>query len=147
MKTKTTPEQEIIFAIGRGIRAVFRLLFGVKKGAIKASGVDRALVNRKWSEIGEMVKMGGESRLRSAVVEADKLLDYALKGKGYTGENMGERLKSAINSLTREGYNAAWEAHKLRNRMVHEIEHEVFSWEVEKALKNFEKALRELRVL
>lgn len=144
---RMTPEQKIIIQIGRGIKALWRFIFG-SGGTKKGRGiVDKNIVEKKWQEINEMVKMGGESRLRSAMVEADKVLDYTLRGRVYPGESMGERLKSAVNDMSREGYNAAWEAHKLRNRIVHEIDHEIFIWEVQKAMRNFEKALRDLRAM
>lgn len=145
--SRLTPEQKIVLGIGRGTKSIFRFLFGVKKGTGSRGIIDRTLVEKRWQEINEMVKLGGESRLRSAVVEADKLLDYALKARAYLGENMGERLKSAVSDMSKEGYNAAWEAHKLRNRIVHEIHHEIFHWDVQKAIRNFEKALRDLRAL
>ncbi len=54
-----------------------------------------------------------------AIIEADIILDDALKSRGFAGNSLGERLKSVspsqLNSL-----NEAWEAHKVRNRIAHE---------------------------
>lgn len=109
--------------------------------------LDREMVQRKWQEIGELLELGGPSRMRSAIIEADKLLDYGLKAKGFKGENLGERLKSAKDSMDYSSYDSAWKGHKLRNKLVHEIEVDVFQWEVKQGLKDFERALKELRVL
>lgn len=108
---------------------------------------DREMIGRRWQEIQEMVNLGGASRLRGAILEADNLLDYALKGKGLLGETMGERLKSARHLFTKDGYEAAWQGHKLRNRLVHELEVDILHWEVKSGIANFAKALRDLGVL
>jgi len=53
-----------------------------------------------------------------AIIEADIILDGALKAAGYGGASLGERLRSIppskLNSL-----NDAWEAHKVRNQIAH----------------------------
>lgn len=53
-----------------------------------------------------------------AILNADKLLDKALKARGYKGETMGDRLKNARAAL--KNNNAVWAAHKLRNQIAHE---------------------------
>lgn len=126
------------------------LLFGSgAKPARRSSAVslDREMVQNKWQEIGQLMELGGPSRMRSAIIEADKLLDYGLKAKGFRGENMGERLKNAKNSMDYSAYDCAWKGHKLRNKLVHEIESDVLGWEVKQGLKDFERALKDLRVL
>jgi len=109
--------------------------------------LDREMVQNKWQEINQLLELGGPSRMRSAIIEADKLLDYGLKAKGFKGENMGERLKSAKDSMDYSSYDCAWKGHKLRNKLVHEIEADVLGWEVKQGLKDFERALKELNVL
>jgi hypothetical protein len=109
--------------------------------------IDRSMVENKWTEINQLVDMGGPSRMRSAIVEADKLLDYALKSKGLPGENMGERLKNAKDMMSYKAYDCAWKGHKLRNMVVHEIEAEIFQFKAKEALRDFETALQDLRVL
>lgn len=113
----------------------------------RAQTIDREMVSLKWEEISGMIKTGGASKLRSAVIESDKLLDYALKLKGFQGQTMGERLKNARGGMGREAYDAAWQCHKLRNRLVHEIEADLLHWEVKEAVDNFKKALKDLGAL
>lgn len=62
-----------------------------------------------------------EMKLKSAVMEADKLLDYVLKSKRIKGDTLGERLKNAKHLFKTSSYNRVWEAHKLRNRLAHEM--------------------------
>lgn len=126
------------------------LLFGSGRkpsGRRSSVSLDREMVVNKWSEIGQLMELGGPSRMRSAIIEADKLLDYTLKAKGFRGENMGERLKDAKNSMEYSAYDCAWKGHKLRNKLVHEIDADVLGWEVKQGLSDIEKALRDLKVL
>lgn len=59
--------------------------------------------------------------VKDSLVELDKLLDFALKNKRVKGETLGERLKNAKSMFNKSDYNALWEAHKLRNQLVHEV--------------------------
>ncbi len=54
-----------------------------------------------------------------AIIEADVILDDALKQFGYAGSSLGERLKS-ISTSQLSTLPEAWEAHKIRNRIAHE---------------------------
>lgn len=54
-----------------------------------------------------------------AIIEADIILDGALKTRGYAGNSLGERLKS-LSSQQLSSLNDAWEAHKIRNRIAHD---------------------------
>jgi len=75
-----------------------------------------------------------------AILDADKILDYALKKKGFNG-SLGEKLKKAGPKFSK--LNDIWSAHKLRNRIAHELS-EVNKKEAKKALKQFKKGLIDL---
>jgi hypothetical protein len=61
---------------------------------------------------------------------------------------MGDRLRNAGSIFSnRDTYQAAWNGHKLRNRLVHETNYQTISWEAKEAIQDFEKALRDLGVL
>ncbi len=62
-----------------------------------------------------------ELKLKNAVIEADKLLDFVLKSKKIKGETLGDRLKHSKNLFSTSSYNKVWEVHKLRNRIAHEL--------------------------
>jgi hypothetical protein len=80
-----------------------------------------------------------------AVIDADKLLDEALKKKHFKGKTMGERLVSAQRTLSDN--DGTWYAHKLRNRLVHEPNIRIKKREAQAALAGFKKALRDLGAL
>jgi hypothetical protein len=94
-----------------------------------------------------MVSLGGEANHKSAVMEADKLLDLALKTLGINGETMGERLKMSRDLFSFEGYQAAWEGHKVRNKLAHEHEFDLLHARALETMENFKKALTDLKAL
>jgi hypothetical protein len=76
------------------------------------------------------------------VLNADKLVDQALRESGINGETMGERLKSSATKFS--DLNGLWTAHKLRNRIAHEPDVAVSYDEARYALNCFRKALKDL---
>lgn len=98
---------------------------------------------KKWSEVKVMERTSAAAQ-RLAVIEADKLLDHALKDWNLAGSTMGDRLKSAGKMLGDE--DLVWKAHKLRNRLVHDDFHPKSS-DIRSAINSFERALRKLGAL
>lgn len=75
------------------------------------------------------------------ILEADKVLDQALKRLGYKG-SLGEKLKTAGPRFS--NLDAVWNAHKLRNRIAHEVNISVTQEEARFAMFAFKKALEQL---
>lgn len=75
------------------------------------------------------------------IVEADKILDEALRLLGYKG-TLGEKLKKAGPRFS--DLNGLWWAHKLRNKAVHELTHKMEDAEVDRAIRIYHKALTDL---
>ena len=104
--------------------------------------VDRLHFQNEWKDI---LKMADDPKTRPmSIIQADKLLDEALKCCGFRGQTMGERLISAKKALTKR--NDVWNAHKLRNRLVHETFIEASEKEVNTALNGYRRAFKDLRV-
>lgn len=80
-----------------------------------------------------------------AIINADKLLDEALKKRNYKGKSMGERLASAQRDISDN--DAVWFGHKLRNRLVHEEDVKLRQADVQKALMGLRQAMRDLGAL
>ena len=108
--------------------------------------VDTSVVPTKWAEIKAMMNAGGPANYKQSIMEADKLVDLVLKSK-VSGSTMGERLKNSQNLFSKETYNSLWTAHKIRNRLAHEADFEGLSSDAQLAVRNFEKALKELRAI
>lgn len=119
---------------------------GKKAKSVPASSVNREQVKSKWTEIGQMLSEGGPANFRQSIMEADKLVDMVLRTK-VPGDTMGERLKNARGLFHHHTYDRLWTAHKIRNKLAHETEFEGLSSDAKMAVRNFEKALKELHVL
>lgn len=89
--------------------------------------------------------MNGDMGVKLAVIEADNLLDAALKSLVMPGDTLGERLKVACYKYPK--LKNVWWAHKLRNNLVHDHSFRLHSSEAKRALGEFEKALKELKIL
>lgn len=96
----------------------------------------------RWLTIERSLKKDEAASYHLSVLNADKLLDHAMKEAGYKGTTMGERLKSASNSLSNK--NAVWSAHKLRNQIAHEPDVQVSYDTARRALASFKQALKDL---
>lgn len=84
---------------------------------------------------------------RVAIIEADIMLDEMLTALGYMGEGVAEKLKSVDPSdmLTLE---AAWEAHKVRNRIAHSgTDFELNEREAKRVIMLFESVFREFGMI
>src|ERR1700754_3366050 len=93
-----------------------------------------------WQEIQRLCKSTDTWPL--AVINADKLLDQALKLCRMKGKTMGERLVAAQRSLSDN--DSVWYGHKLRNRIVHEEMHKLKQQDVQAALRGFRQAPKDL---
>ena len=80
------------------------------------------------------------SHPKNAVLDMDKLLDYALSKHGFEG-SLGEKLKKAGPRF--KDLNGVWSAHKLRNRVAHELS-DIDKDQAKRALKQFKSALNDL---
>lgn len=84
---------------------------------------DLKVVGDRWLRITELLQAGKPSAAKQAVMEADKLLDYALT-QVCSGTSLGERLKNAKDLFVSGVYQSLWDAHKFRNALVHETNFE-----------------------
>ena len=78
-----------------------------------------------------------------AIIEADKLLDFVLGKKGYTGP-LGQKLKKA-QSLFKHP-NDLWHAHKKRNYLAHELHAKISPDESRNVLIMFKKGFHDLGI-
>ncbi len=80
-----------------------------------------------------------------AIINADKVLDDALKKSGYKGKTMGERMVAAQRDFSDN--DGVWYGHKLRNKLVHESDVSLKEADVKDALMGIRQALRDLGAL
>jgi len=131
------------FAVFAGVLIIGALLIAAislsKKGAVQLD-VDK--YRSKWLGIENQFKRDEESSYHLCVLNADKLLDQALRERGIKGETMGERMKAA--QTTWSNANAVWVAHKLRNQIAHESDVHVSYDDARRALAGFKQALKDV---
>ncbi|NLA42822.1 hypothetical protein GX865_01515 [Candidatus Saccharibacteria bacterium] len=96
----------------------------------------------KWLKVESSLKKTEESSYHLAILNADKLLDAALKELGYRGQTMGDRMKSAKVAFSNN--NSLWSAHKLRNRIAHETDVKIGYTATRRALASFKQGLKDL---
>jgi hypothetical protein len=108
------------------------------------NGLSREKVKQLWEQIEASAKQGKLGQ-KIAVIEADKLVDNVLKSMLISGETMGERLKMAAYKYPQ--ISDVWNAHRTRNRLVHETEYELREGDTKRTLQDFRRALQVLNVL
>ena len=133
----------VAFLIGVIVLGVVVLVLISRFGKVPRRSLNQQYFHDKWLELLARVKTPDGMVL--AVIDADKLLDEALKKRGFSGKTMGERLVAAQRSM--KDNDAVWYAHKLRNRLVHEPDVKLKRNEAQNALAGFKKGLHDLGAL
>lgn len=129
-----------VFAAIIIVGALMFAIIGMNKKGHK--NLDIAHYQKKWFAIEQQFKKDDISSYSLTVLNADKLLDQALKERGMKGETMGERLKSAKDVFSER--NNIWSAHKLRNKIAHETDVKVTYNAARYALGDFKRALKDI---
>ncbi|MEX0881274.1 MAG: hypothetical protein WEC17_00040 [Candidatus Saccharimonadales bacterium] len=131
------------FLIGAIVFGIAVLILLSRFGRRLVQPVNRRYFEKRWAELLTRVKTSEGMAL--AVIDADKLLDEALKRKGYKGKTMGERLVAAQRALSNN--DGIWYAHKLRNRLVHEPSVRLRKNDAKNALAGIKQGLQDLGAL
>jgi hypothetical protein len=120
---------------------VKKLLFGgFSRGRQSVSQETEIKIKRDWENIELMLRQKSPAQLKQALLMADRALENALRDI-VAGETMGERLRNAKEKFDPVTYNKLWEAHKIRNNIVHESGYEPPYFMVIEAVGKFKKGL------
>lgn len=126
----------VIVLVGVGILFIITH----SKGRSQQLDVDR--YRTSWLTIERQLVKGEEASSHLVILNADKLLDQALKQRGFKGDTMGERMKSAKDTWTNA--NNVWTAHKLRNKIAHETDVKVGYDMARRALAAYKQGLKDV---
>lgn len=130
---------------------LFSALFGKKGYSNEAylSLMDRQTATEMWKKVEEEAGYGKPSNYRSAVINADKILEFVLSKMYPRLSTTGERLKAVKDKFTGsyEIYDGLWFAHKVRNEIVHNVNFELPSSQVSDILEKFKAGLVRLGAL
>ncbi|MCX6703014.1 MAG: hypothetical protein NTW60_04100 [Candidatus Wolfebacteria bacterium] len=103
-----------------------------KKRAVKA-----------WKQVKKRLIVGGDTNLKLAILECDRVLSEILKASAFPGNNLDERLKN-INESQIACIEELRQVHKIRNRIVAEPDFMLTKGEAEIAVSIYKKAFVEL---
>lgn len=106
---------------------------------------DKQHIADEWRRIEQLISVGTPSALKEAVIVADKLMDYALM-QVSVGEAIGERLKNATRVFPKDVYQGIWDAHKMRNALVHDPNFDLTVLVAQEVLGKFKKGFQSLGV-
>jgi hypothetical protein len=101
---------------------------------------------KEWANIEKHFFKGDENDLKVAIIEADKLLEEALREAGIRGASLGDRLKN-IKQGQLPNIDDVWQAHRLRNDIVHQPTFKLKRDLAERSLAIYEETLRALHLL
>lgn len=134
----------ICFFLKRSSWAKFRFLMDFTEFlTYQPYGVKR--LDKIWAKIAKRLETGSESEYKLAIIEADALLNEVLERTGLKGETLGERLKQLTVKIL-PNIEDAWEAHKMRNNIVHDPDYRFNLDQARKTLAIYEKSLQDLQV-
>lgn len=122
-----------VHLIEKGLTRVIDLIFAKNNFTVFSAEE----LTKMWHDIEELDP-------KMAVIEADKLVDTVLKRAGVKGVSLGERLRGVQKLVSRQVYNDMWEAHKIRNRLVHEFAHGIEARESAGSIWKMKKFLTDL---
>jgi hypothetical protein len=130
-----------------GIAAVGLVVWAVsnQRKMSAVGGEETRSFAAKWAEVESLLKTDSSAGWKLAVIEADKIMDSALKIKQMRGATMGERLRFA--SSQRRELRPVWEAHNLRNDLAHNSNFYLDKSAALRSIKLFKDGLKTLGVL
>jgi hypothetical protein len=89
--------------------------------------------------------LSDKTKWSEAIVDADRLLDAALKKRRFKGHSMGERLVKAQRMFTDN--DGVWFGHKLRNKIDADPTVKLKETEVKQALVGIRQGLKDIGAL
>lgn len=132
---------ELIISLAAGVFLLVVLLttFAIKRP--KKLKVGRFVAS--WRELQGFCR--DKATWPQAIIQADKLLDVALKKRKLKGKTMGERLVSAQRLFTDN--DDTWFAHNLAKKISAQADLKLKESDVKDALLGFRQALRDIGAL
>ncbi len=123
------------------ILIVGAILLAVRKLKLRRNQPQR--FREKWLNIQRLC--ASKETWILAVINADKLLDNALKEKHIKGRSMGERLVSAQRRF--KDNDSVWYAHNLAKKLLNDSDLSIREAEAKKSLLGVRQALGDLGIL
>ena len=126
------------------IRRVERAAFRAAANPIVSKDTSR--VQLRWHGILEQVASDDPQKWRTAILEADHLLNELLDTLGYKGETMADKMRKA-DVTTFNSIDFAWGAHQIRDRITHDASFILDAHEAKRIVKLYERVFKEFKVI
>jgi len=103
--------------------------------------------NEKWEKVMKYANSDNASDWRLSIIEADVMLEELLRTLGFSGDSVGEMLKS-VDKNEFSTIEEAWKAHKTRNAITHSgTGFELNEREMKHTIALFEKVFKEFGII
>lgn len=106
----------------------------------------KSRTEEKWEKIVKLSESENTSDWRSAIIEADIMLDDLLKKLQLPGDTIGDKLK-AVEKSDFVTIDLAWEAHKARNTIAHQSDILMNKREVRRIISLYEAVFKEFYLI
>ena len=113
---------------------------------LSSKGITHRRGIKAWRKIQKRLASGDEAEFKTAILEADRILNDILKMAGYPGINLDERL-AQIDSAQLSNVEEIQQVHKLHDKIVSEQDFPISLGEAQVAMAIYEKAFRELKLI
>jgi hypothetical protein len=130
----------IIAGVVLVVAGIAAALFFVRR---RPRSINVVVYQAEWKEMQKL--LANKETWKQAVVDADKLLDKALRRKRFAGKTMGERLTKAQRLINDN--ESVWFGHKLRTKLESDPAVKLKETEVKQALIGIRQALKDLGAL
>jgi len=134
-----------IFATKKALefRMKFRMPVKLFRKRKKKLHEKNPLAMREWKRIQKKVREGSPQAFTVAIIEADKLVDELLRQEGLSGDFMAERLEQLRRARSMKTLEKIWQAHRIRNNLVHTPGFQISPSHAEDMIKTYEAFLKE----
>ena len=97
----------------------------------------------RWQVIMKKFSMGSSDSIRVAIIEADSLVDEALKQRNIQGDHFADRLEK-LDAEEFRTLDRLWNAHRIRNDLAHTPGFVLTAHDAKSVLESYEAFLKEL---
>jgi len=136
----------IVFSVTKGWEFRPKFSLDMTRPKKKTLTLRDEVFKKRWEGIVSRANPESLESMKLAIIDADKMVDDALKQLGLQGQHMADR----IEQLSDDDYvtlTGLWRAHRLRNNIVHTPGFEVTVEHLERTIEDFKAFLEELQVI
>lgn len=101
-------------------------------------------IKERLEEMDETIKTKDKEKLQLNLIRADKLFDHMLIRSDVKGQSTGQRMIESRSLFEKDLYNKLWDAHKDRNRLVHEHDFQINITQLRGHYRSFRQGIVQL---